>query len=137
MRNFINRFSQFMVGRYGMDALGKFLNIVSIIMLVLALITRISVFYLLGLALIGYNYFRIFSRNINKRYAENLKYLTVRNKLKYNFDRLKIRLKPRQDAKTHKVFTCPSCKQRVRVPRGRGRIEIKCPKCGTKFVKKT
>ena len=137
MRNFINRFSQFMVGRYGIDAFGKFLNIVAIILFFLALITRIRVFYLLGLAIIAYNYFRMFSRNINKRYAENLNYLTAKNKLKYFFEQLKGRIKPGQDAKTHKVYKCPSCRQKVRVPKGKGRIEITCPKCSTKFIKRT
>ncbi len=128
---------RFMAGRYGVDAFGKFLNIVSIILLIIALFSRWSIFYLLGVIIIIYEYFRMFSRNIQKRYQENQKYLTLKYKLVIKFGKIKSIFKPRADAKTHKVFKCPDCKQKVRVPKGKGRIEITCPKCKNKFVKKS
>lgn len=137
MNKFKDSFMRFMAGRYGVDAFGKFLNIVSLVLLVVALISKWSLFYLLGVLLIIYEYYRMFSRNIQKRYAENQKYLTLKYKFTIKLGNIKNIFKPRADAKTHKVFKCPTCKQKVRVPRGKGRIEITCPKCKNKFVKKS
>jgi ribosomal protein L37AE/L43A len=66
--------------------------------------------------------FRSFSRNVYKRYQENHRFLLF-------FDRLKDR--------KHKIFQCPRCRQMVRVPRGKGKIAITCPKCRERFIKKT
>ena len=137
MSRFKESFIRFMQGRYGVDALGKTINIVSLILLVLALFTRFSLLYFLGIALIIYEYYRMFSRNIQKRYQENQKFLTFKYKMAIKFGKIKNIFKPRADAKTHRIYKCPSCKQKVRVPKGRGRIEITCPKCKEKFIKKT
>ena len=66
--------------------------------------------------------FRMLSRNTYKRYQENRKYLRFMERLK---------------DKEHRHFDCPRCRQPVRVPRGKGKIAITCPKCGEKFIKKT
>jgi intracellular septation protein A len=66
--------------------------------------------------------FRSFSRNVYKRYQENHRFLLF-------FDRLKDR--------EHRIFQCPRCRQMVRVPRGKGKIAITCPKCRERFIKKT
>lgn len=137
MSRFKESFMRFMQGRYGADALGKAINIVSLILLVIALFTRFGIVYILAIALLVYEYFRMFSRNIQKRYQENQKFLTFKYKMAIKFGKVKSIFKPRADAKTHKVFKCPSCRQKVRVPRGRGKIEITCPKCKEKFIKKT
>ena len=137
MSRFKESFIRFMQGRYGVDALGKTINIVSLILLVLALFTRFSLLYFLGIALIIYEYYRMFSRNIQKRYQENQKFLTFKYKMAIKFGKIKNIFKPRADAKAHRIYKCPSCKQKVRVPKGRGRIEITCPKCKEKFIKKT
>ena len=117
---------QFMVGRYGIDKLnmviltaGVVISIVSIFMplpLTKLLLTTLSY------VLMFWAIFRCFSRNTYKRYQENRKYLMWLDKIK---DR------------QHKYFSCPRCRQPVRVPRGKGKIAIKCPKCGEKFIKKT
>ncbi len=77
------------------------------------------------------NICRIFSRNIQARYAENNKYLALRQKFMAY-----VRGSSRGDA-AHRIYRCPKCSQKVRVPRGRGRIAITCPKCGHEFIKKT
>lgn len=137
MNKFRDNIARFMTGRYGLDAFGKFLNITSIILLIAALLFRWSMFYLFGVLLIIYEYFRMLSRDIQKRYKENQSYLTLKYKLTIKLGKIKGIFKPRADAKTHRVFKCPSCRQKVRVPKGKGRIEITCPKCRNKFVKKS
>ena len=122
-----------MSGRYGFDQLNGILCILSLILVVLG--AWLSGFlYWVGLALLLWCYFRIFSRNIQKRYAENMKYLSLQNQAKDWLARQKLRFDQR---KVYRYFKCPHCKQSIRVPRGRGRISITCPKCGTSFIKKS
>lgn len=122
-----------MSGRYGFDQLNGFLCILSLILVVLG--AWLSGFlYWLGLALLLWCYYRIFSRNIQKRYAENMKYLSLQNQAKDWLARQKLRFDQR---KVYRYFKCPHCRQSIRVPRGRGRISITCPKCGTSFIKKS
>ena len=126
-------FQRFMSGRYGFDQLNGFLCILYLILVVLG--AWLSGFlYWLGLALLLWCYYRIFSRNIQKRYAENMKYLSLQNQAKDWLARQKLRFDQR---KVYRYFKCPHCRQSIRVPRGRGRISITCPKCGTSFIKKS
>lgn len=132
-------FSNFMTGRYGSDNFGRFLCILSIILLVISIIvggSTIAGMILWGAALLIliYAYFRMFSRKVNKRFSENYMYLKIRNKITSPFKKAISRSKQK---KTHRFFKCPGCKTTVRVPKGKGTIKITCPKCGTKFVKKT
>ena len=129
-----SKFQQFMVGRYGSDELERFLSIVILVCLVFSIFTKERFFYTLGLFLVGYSYFRMFSKNISKRYAENQKFLTIRYKVVSKWNLFKKHL---AESKTHRFFRCPQCKQKVRVPKGRGKICITCPKCKTEFVKKS
>ena len=122
-----------MSGRYGFDQLNGFLCILSLILVVLG--AWLSGFlYWVGLALLLWCYYRILSRNIQKRYAENSKYLSLQNQAKDWLARQKLRFDQR---KVYRYFKCPHCGQSIRVPRGRGRISITCPKCGTSFIKKS
>ena len=65
---------------------------------------------------------RCFSRNTYKRYQENRRFLLL-------MDRIKDR--------NNRYYSCPKCRQTVRVPKGKGKIAITCPKCREKFIKKT
>ena len=93
-----------------------------------------GVLYMVALAGIIYAYYRAFSRNISRRYSENEAYLKVKYKVIGKFNNFKFRMK---DRKTHVIFKCPNCSQKIRVPRGKGNISIKCPKCRIEFIKKT
>jgi hypothetical protein len=73
-------------------------------------------------ALMGWAIFRSFSRQTYKRYQENRRFLML-------VDRIKDR--------RNRYFECPRCRQIVRVPRGKGKIAITCPKCKERFIKKT
>ena len=81
-----------------------------------------------------YCYFRIFSRNVQKRYAENQAYLMKTYKIRNWFQNQK---NIWQQRKVYHIYTCPSCKQKIRIPKGKGKIEVRCPKCGTTFIKKS
>lgn len=128
-----DRFARFMQGRYGVDRFTQVMTWVSLILIVLSMFT-LNIFWYIGLIILIYAYFRMFSRNISKRYAENQKYLEFEGKIKRFFTGKKNLAKQR---KTHHIYRCPGCKQKIRVPRGKGKIEIRCPKCGTTFIKRS
>ena len=132
----MNWLKKFMYGRYGGDDLSKALLVLSFILIIMAgflprsLSSLVVIGYIPTLACI----FRIFSRNIFKRRQENYKYLKIKNSVviwsKQKLNRVK-------DSKTHKYFTCPDCKQKLRVPRGQGKISVTCPKCKKLFKAKS
>lgn len=124
---------RFMQGRYGNDQFNQFLLIVSVISIVLSFFGS-SVFYPVALVILGYTYFRMFSKNTYKRSEENRKYLQATAKMRLRIQKWKNEM---QQRKTHHIYKCPSCKQKIRVPKGKGRIEIKCPKCQNRFIKKS
>lgn len=123
-----------MQGRYGADQMGQMLSAVSMVFLIISLFSRNQAWFLLAVIGIVYNYFRMFSKNISKRYAENQKYLKMTVGIRRKLASWKSQLAQR---KIYHIYRCPGCKQKIRVPRGRGKIEIRCPKCNTRFVKKS
>ncbi len=129
---------RFMQGRYGVDSFSKFLLVVALVMVLFSSFFGEkqfgTVLYTLGLVVFVYSYFRIFSRNISKRYAENQQFLVKTSKIRSFFAQQKNLM---QQRKTHHIYSCPSCKQKIRIPRGKGKIEIRCPKCQTTFVKRS
>lgn len=132
------KFIRFMQGRYGVDSFSKFLlGVALIVVLISSLFGQKqigTILYILGIAVFVYSYFRIFSKNISKRYAENQQFMAKTAKVRGFFAQQKDLM---QQRKTHHIYSCPGCKQKIRIPRGKGKIEIRCPKCGTTFVKKS
>lgn len=132
------KMQRFMYGRYGADELARFLSAVVIGCLVISMFTSIapalSVFFWIGIALEIYSIFRMFSKNTSKRYAENQKFLNWRYQMAVKRNQMKTRFDQR---KIYRFYKCPQCSQKVRVPRGKGKICITCPKCRTEFVKKS
>ena len=116
-----------MIGRYGTDGLNQFLSMSSIVMLLVSLLTRVSLFTWLGAALLILCYYRSLSRNISKSTEENYRFYSLKDRFNNKFRSLKEQWANR----------CPQCRQKLRVPRGRGRIQISCPRCGTQFIKKS
>ena len=131
------RLARFMAGRNGNDQLNIFLLIADMVLLLLAGIFRQSVgrfIYPAVFVLLGYVYFRMFSRNLYKRGEENGKFIRLKYRIS-NFFRLRYeRWVQRRD---YKFFTCPSCRTTLRVPRGKGKIKIVCRKCGSSFTGKS
>lgn len=132
------KLQRFMAGRYGVDELAKMLNAVVLICLVVSMFSGLvpvfALFYWVGIGLMIYNCFRTFSRNVSKRYEENRRYLDMRYRVVVKWDRMKKRFAQRD---TYRFFKCPNCRQTVRVPKGRGKICITCPKCKKEFIKKS
>lgn len=126
------KFIRFMQGRYGDDNLGRFLSVLSIVFLLISMFSSHSIWFILAFALLAYNYYRMFSKNIPARYAENQKFLQATAGIRRKFAGFQSKMRQR---KTHHIYRCPDCKQKIRIPKGRGKIEIKCPKCGCKFIK--
>ena len=126
------KFRRFMIGRYGTDDLSKFMLIVAVVLWVLNMFSDGRIFYSWGLLILILAYVRMFSRNIQKRYQENQKYLEIKQKVLARFRKEKSNM---QQRKTHHIYVCPTCKQKIRIPRGKGRICITCPKCKTEFTK--
>ncbi len=130
----MNRFQRFMYGRYGFDQLTRFLVVIAFIISLLSSFTRVSVLLIFSYLILFYALFRVFSKNISARTRENYRYVGMTNLIKNRFHKLK---RTFFGTKTHKYYLCPKCKQTIRVPKGKGRICISCPKCRYEFIKKT
>lgn len=145
MRNFFyrlsNSFARFMYGRNGADHLNQAIVWVYLglwlVRILLGIVLDSTLLYsiigFLMTALVAVLFWRTFSKNLARRRAENQKFLNwwqpVKNKL--------LAAKARRQDREHKYFTCKSCKTICRVPAGKGRIEITCPKCGSKIIGKS
>lgn len=123
-----------MAGRYGVDQFTWVLLGVAVLFTLCSGIFHLSVFSILSWAVLIYAYIRIFSRNIPARQRENQALMRFWYKLKNGRSRS---VKQAADHKTYRYYSCPNCMQKLRVPRGKGKISITCPKCNTSFVKKT
>ena len=128
------RIARMMQGRYGEDALNRVLLIAAMALLILSFIPYLQICLLLSAALMGYSMFRCYSRNIPKRQRELYAWLRFWNGLRA---RLGLQKKKWKERKTHCYFHCGKCKAVLRVPRGKGMIDVTCPKCGHITVKKT
>ncbi len=116
---FRDKFAYFMSGRNGVDEIGRLAAIVGLIMMIVAVF--VPYVLLPAFAIMGYSYFRMFSKNIPARRRENEAFCRLKNR----------RSSP------YRIFKCPNCAQKIRVPRRKGRICIRCPKCHIEFIKKT
>ena len=130
------KIGRFMAGRYGNDKLNQFMMAVFLGCAVLNLFVRnayaSTVLNSWECLLILLVYIRMFSRNISKRYAENQTYLALENRLRRFFGQKRYLM---QQRKEYHIYKCPGCKQKIRIPRGKGKISIRCPKCGEEFIK--
>ena len=131
IRNFLRNF---MVGRYGPDQLIVALIVLSFVLSIVHGISRFTPILYISYVILALALFRMLSRNISRRRAENDKFIRywwpIRTKIVQVFSNFK-------DRKTFKYFSCPSCVNTLRVPRGKGKLQVTCPKCGERFLKKT
>lgn len=127
-----------MIGRYGIDQMGQFMAYIVLALLILNLLIRwrLPSFVLEMLAIGGMilMYFRMFSKNVSKRYQENQVFLRYRFYVTEYWRKMKFRF---TEGRKYCIYKCPECKQKVRIPRGHGKVSIHCPKCGADFIRKS
>lgn len=132
---------RFMEGRYGADALGRFLSVSGCIVMLLAVILRriwngvlSNLLFSLAIVIVVWCYSRVLSRNFTRRQLENQWFLQKEQAL---LDWFSLRRDCFSQRKEYAFFRCPGCGRTVRVPKGKGRIRITCRHCGFSFEKKT
>ena len=125
--------TRFMAGRYGGDHLNLFLIALYLILYVVFVFTRLLAFELLGTVLLFISLFRSLSRNLERRRAENNRFLQLVRPISRKWAALRARAHDRE----HRYFKCPNCGQQMRVPRGKGRITVHCRSCGAVFEEKS
>lgn len=130
MKNWIQRF---MIGRYGLDQLSNAMFTSSIAVILGSILFKSSVLNTVGIIILMLGYLRIFSKNTSARYRENQKFLGLFGRLRSKAAGYKETAKTRSQ---FKYFKCPGCGQKLRVPRGKGRVSINCPKCRNTFIRK-
>ena len=128
------KFYRFMAGRYGMDQLSRFLSYAALALIVINIFARTTVLYVVALLLLVFVYVRAFSKKLEKRRRENAWFLEKTWKLRSAFTDWRDRRKQRRD---YVFFRCPSCRAMLRVPRGKGKVNITCPRCGERFQRRT
>ena len=131
MRDKIYRFMQ---GRYGTDDFYKFLFWVALIGIVINWFFKSQLLSFAVTLILAYAMYRVLSKNHSVRYAENQRYLQATAKIRYWFDQQK---KLMEERKYHHIYTCPKCRQKIRIPKGKGKIMIRCPKCHHEFQKRS
>ena len=129
-----DKFQRFMAGRYGVDELGKYSLYLTIALLIIGLFVRSRLLNGITFILVLVLYFRMFSKNYAQRRKENEIFLKYKNQAVRFFNKEK---QMTQDRVKFHIYTCPSCGQKIRIPRGKGKIAITCPKCKTEFIKKS
>ena len=121
----------FFAGRNGADSLAMTSMWGGVILLLVSGFIGVdwlgSLLSIASWAALIYGYFRVFSKNVYKRRSEEAAFQFWKNQLKQRWTQ----------RKTHKFYRCPQCRTLLRVPRGKGKINITCRGCGNKFIKKT
>lgn len=130
----MNWLKTFMNGRYGGDQLSMVLLVISLLLTFIGRLTNIPLISFIGYIPLGISIFRMFSKDISKRRMENYKFSILISPVYSWYKKSQKRIK---DSKTHRFFKCPDCNEKMRVPKGKGKIMITCPKCKTKFEKRT
>lgn len=134
-----DKLQKFMQGRYGADALYRTQLLAAVVCSLVAVFLRertalSSLFSAASMVLIWWAIFRALSRKIEKRYLENLYYLEWLGSVRRHIRFRKVKHCQRKD---YKFFVCPTCRTNLRVPKGKGKVNITCSKCGTRFRGKT
>lgn len=131
MRNFWDKLKwklqAFMRGRNGSDELNRVIVYGALIIYIISLLTNSMVLYYIGFILMIYAMYRMLSRNLYVRREENRKFVTW-------LETTRVKMSQRKD---YKIFKCKGCGRNIRVPRGKGKVEVTCPMCGSKTIHRT
>ncbi len=131
MREKLRRWMQ---GRYGMDEFGNFLVWTTLVLMIVNLFAGVWVIYWIAIALLFFSYSRVLSRNYARCSAQNRWYLNRTRKIRELFSKASSR---RMMRRQYHIYTCKQCRQKIRIPKGKGKIIVTCPKCKHEFVKKS
>ena len=118
---------RFMQGRNGRDELAKVVLYASLVIYLAGAFLRWDVLCFVGYLLFFYYMFRVLSKNLYARREENRRFVT-------SMETMRIKFEQRKD---YKIFKCKGCGRNIRVPRGKGKIEVTCPMCGRKTIHRT
>ncbi|WP_297290433.1 hypothetical protein [uncultured Flavonifractor sp.] len=129
----MNFLRKLMYGRYGSDHLSFFLLFLYVVLIFVSALPYMAWVSWLALAVLLWNLFRMFSRRIDRRRAENARFLALFGPFIRWF---KMRRTIHRD-KEHRYFKCPNCGQYLRVPRGKGKITVNCRNCGASFEERS
>lgn len=136
--SFRERMLRFMQGRYGVDQLSVCLIWTGVGVSLLMLIVQNQILAVVSWALIIYAYMRIFSKQIHKRYKQNQVFMDKTYGIRSVFAKLKYRIKyGKGKTSSHHIYKCRKCGQKIRIPAGKGRIMVTCPKCHYQFKKRS
>ena len=131
VRNFLRNI---MIGRYGPDHLNVAMIVVSLVLNFLNAIFNFAPLSYASILFLILAFYRMMSRNISRRRAENDRFIRYWWPIKTKISRKWANFKHR---KTHKFLKCPDCGNTLRVPKNKGKLQITCPKCGERFIRKT
>lgn len=130
----MNRLRAYMAGRNGIDQLNIAVLVMALALNFAGRFTELLIFRLIASIGLVYAVFRLVSRNLSQRRAENYRFIHfpvfLRQLHRSRQDR-------KQQSLEYRFFTCPDCKNKLRVPRGKGKLQITCPRCGQRFSGKT
>ena len=131
--SFRERLFRFFSGRNGSDALGRTALIASLVIDIVSLFLHSLILYFVAMVLLGYSFFRMFSRNVYKRQIENQRFCRLWRPFKNFFV---LQRNKHRDRKTHVYKKCKHCKKVLRLPRVKGEHTVKCPCCQQRFSMK-
>ena len=126
--------AEWMRGRQGPDDLAIFCTNLAFVIVIVNLFARVSLLGWIALALIVYAVFRLQSKNLSARARENEKFLVALGPARRWVQNPKAAI---EETKKYKHVKCADCGQKVRVPRGKGKLRVTCPKCKKKFEVKS
>lgn len=124
----------FMAGRNGFDQLCVAQAVAAIVLNLLARLTQRDFFALLSSILVVWMFYRALSRDLGRRQGENLRFLGTGSRIRTDVSAWRTRQKQRRE---FKFFRCPGCRNWLRVPRGKGKLQVTCPRCGHRFSGRT
>lgn len=127
MEQIKNKMNNWFNGRYGMDDFGKVIIWASVILYILGSIFKNTFFWVLSLFGVVVFFYRFFSKETYARSEENCKFMRYIKlwKLKYEY------------RKTARIYMCPNCGKMIRVPKGKGKIQVTCPNCSHTIIRYT
>lgn len=126
--------------RCGLDELNNFIMLIGFIFVLIALFTSSWICILVAAVFVVLCYLRVFSKKLEKRKRENAVYMRYMggavSRIRYCKKSVRMWFKTMDDTEYY-YFVCNSCHQIVRLPKGKNKISVRCPKCSKTFIKRT